>query len=134
MQIRELFRRRDQSTDRELVGRRDDGAVAAPTQALTAEQKDRYALERRQMQALFAGTPDEALRYADSMVARVMRDRGFATEPESYRSAHEICMRSDNGKASEAEIASALAQMDALLDELLEGAEAEPATTEMTAR
>jgi hypothetical protein len=81
---------------------------------LTPAQRDRYASDWMEVQAACVDAPDAAVRDADRLVESVMRDRGYPVEDfdtqsdlvaadhptiaQNYRAAHEIRMRTDQGR------------------------------------
>ena len=81
---------------------------------LSPEQRDRYASDWMEVQAAFVDAPDAAVRDADRLVGSVMRDRGYPVDDfetqsdmvaadhptiaQNYRAAHEIRMRTDEGR------------------------------------
>ena len=105
---------------------------------LGATARDRYAERWRATQAQFVDQPASALSDADTLVAEVMRERGYPVEDfeqqaadvsvdhpevvEHYRKAHAIHTGS---RASTEELREAMLHYRALFAELLEGPERE---------
>ena len=106
---------------------------------LGAAARDRYAERWRATQAQFVDQPASALGDADTLVAEVMRERGYPVEDfeqqaadvsvdhptvvEHYRKAHAIQTRS---RASTEDLRQALVHFRALFTELLGPDEHEP--------
>jgi hypothetical protein len=81
---------------------------------LSPTQRDRYASDWMEVQAAFVDAPDSAVRDADRLVGAVMRDRGYPVDDfdtqsdmiaadhptiaQNYRAAHDIRMRTDEGR------------------------------------
>jgi len=111
---------------------------------LGAAARDRYAERWRATQAQFVDQPASALGDADTLVAEVMRDRGYPVEDfeqraadvsvdhptvvEHYRKAHAIHTRS---RASTEDLREAMLHYRALFDELLEPPQRERETQEV---
>jgi hypothetical protein len=111
---------------------------------LGATARDRYAERWRATQAQFVDQPASALKDADTLVAEVMRERGYPVEDfeqqaadvsvdhpevvEHYRKAHAIQTRS---RASTEDLREAMLHYRALFAELLEGPERERETQEV---
>lgn len=104
---------------------------------LPAEARERYARQWETVQTQFVDSPPAAIEAADSLVTRVMADRGYPTDRfdqqaadvsvdhpavvENYRKAHDISLRSDRGEATTEELRQAMRHYRSLFDELLEG-------------
>jgi hypothetical protein len=104
--------------------------------SLTADERGRYVTQWRQVQARFVDDPRQAVTEADALVNRLMGDRGYpmgefeqrATDlsvsyprvVESYRAAHEIALRHQQGLAGTEDMRQALIYYRSLFDELLE--------------
>jgi hypothetical protein len=102
--------------------------------ALGPAEQARYSDEWQRIQARFVDHPADAIREADALVAAVMRDRGYPVDDfvtragdlsvnypdltESYRSAHTIFLRSDDGADTE-ELRQALVHYRDVFAELL---------------
>jgi hypothetical protein len=103
---------------------------------LAPEQRDRYVAEWRATQEQFIDDPKGAVRDADGLVQRVMRDRGFPVDDfeqraadisvvhpelvEKYRTAHGIARASERGEASTEDMRHSVRHYRALFVELLE--------------
>ena len=112
---------------------------------LGATARDRYAERWRATQAQFVDQPASALKDADTLVAEVMRDRGYPVEDfeqqaadvsvdhptvvEHYRKAHAIHTRS---RASTEDLREAMLHYRALFAELLEPPQRDRETQEVT--
>jgi len=126
--------------ERELAGRfeRRRGLDIRP---LGAEQREVYAREWDEVQARFVDMPVDAMRDADSLLSRVMRERGYPVSDfeqraadvsvdhpgvvDNYRRAQSISQRSAAGEASTEDLRQAMVHYRSLFNELL--AETEPA-------
>jgi hypothetical protein len=96
----------------------------------------RYAEEWRAVQARFVDDPSAAVVQADTLVTRVMRERGYPMDDfdqraadvsvdhpdvvDDYRSAHDISTRSADGRAETEDLRQAMVHYRALFDRLLE--------------
>jgi hypothetical protein len=104
----------------------------------------RFASEWREVQERFVDQPSQAVAAADTLVTRVMHDRGYPTEQfeaqadvvsvdhphvvENYRFGHAIWQRSQTEETSTEDLREALLRYRSLFDELLR-----PDTTETAA-
>jgi hypothetical protein len=102
---------------------------------LSEESRHRYLNEWQAVQTQFVDTPAESVIAADSLVTRVMRERGYpmgdfeqraadvsVDHPgvvEQYRAAHTISRRTGLGESSTEEQRQALVHYRSLFDELL---------------
>jgi len=102
---------------------------------LPEDQRARYAEDWRGVQARFVDAPADAVREADTLVAAVMRERGYPVADfeqraadvsvdhpgvvDNYRRAHDISQRSAAGRASTEDLRQAMVHYRALFDELL---------------
>jgi hypothetical protein len=96
----------------------------------------RYAEEWRAVQARFVDDPPGAVAQADTLVTRVMHERGYPMDDfdqraadvsvdhpdvvDDYRSAHDISTRSSNGQAETEDLRQAMVHYRALFEQLLE--------------
>ena len=124
------------AAERELT-RREERVRTFNLQELPPGARERYAEEWRQVQSQFVDQPIAALRRADSLIANVMRDRGYppvnfeqrtadlsphhARVLDDYRTANEISVR--NNDADTEELRQAMVHYRALFDDLVESAE-----------
>jgi hypothetical protein len=123
--------------ERDLVERekrRDD----LDLRELSDAERSRYREQWDVIQATFVDRPHSAVRDADILVARVMRDRGYPVDDfeqqadlisvdhpdivSNYRTAHDISVRNEHGDVTTEDERSAMIHYRALFDELL-GAE-----------
>jgi hypothetical protein len=102
---------------------------------LSDQARGRYATQWNETQARFVDNPDSAIREADSLVQRVMRDRGYPAEKFSqreadlsvnypdlvsnYREAHQIALKNQSGEAETEEQRTAVLRYRSLFEELL---------------
>jgi hypothetical protein len=150
-------RKQQQKSVKGRFGREYERTVAktgSPRQAvseLRAREKRRQQLDIRPLepraaqrftqsweeaQTRFVDYPGEAIRQADSLVAEVMRERGYPVEDfeqraadisvdhasvlDNYRAAHATARANDEGKATTEELRRAMVHYRALFQELLE--------------
>ncbi|WP_284581422.1 hypothetical protein [Streptomyces sp. 2P-4] len=122
------------SAEQELRGRerRHD---SLEIRELPPEAREQYARDWGRIQERFVDQPQTAVADADSLVTRVMRDRGYPTDGyrqqlqdlsvehgrtlEHYRSAHDVHIRGGAGNATTEELRGAMVHYRALFDELL---------------
>jgi hypothetical protein len=104
---------------------------------LGAAQRDGYEQEWRRVQAAFVDQPDQALAKADSLVTRVMADRGYPMDnfdeqtnlvsvdyPQvvaHYRDGHRIYIASQSGEVGTEQMRQAFVAYRSLFHELVEG-------------
>ena len=102
---------------------------------LSEAERSRYREQWDVIQATFVDRPHSAVRDADILVARVMRDRGYPVDdfeqqadlvsvdhPEivsNYRTAHDISVRNETNGVTTEEEREAIIHYRALFDELL---------------
>jgi hypothetical protein len=103
---------------------------------LEPEVRDRYVEEWEATQARFVDDPKGAVKTADTLVQRVMNDRGYPVDDfeqraadisvehrevvEKYRTAHGIAQASERGEASTEDLRHSVRHYRALFVELLE--------------
>jgi hypothetical protein len=103
---------------------------------LTPEARDRYVASWRDVQARFVDDPPGALSDVDSLVERVMRDRGYPIDEfddraadisvdhpevvENYRAGHAVYLANERGDATTEDLRQAVIHYRALFEELLE--------------
>lgn len=98
--------------------------------------RERYVVAWQATQTRFVDDPTSATREADTLVAMVMRDRGYPVEDfeqgaddvsvdhpnvaENYRAAHALALANDQGLASTEELRQAFVHYGSLFAELLD--------------
>jgi FtsZ-interacting cell division protein ZipA len=103
---------------------------------LDPEVRDRYLEEWEATQGRFVDDPTGAVKEADTLVQRVMRERGYPVDDfdqraadisvehpelvEKYRTAHGIAQSSERGEASTEDLRHSVRHYRALFVELLE--------------
>lgn len=108
-----------------------------PIRPLSAEVRDRYRAEWQRVQERFVDAPEAAVAEADTLLTRVMTERGYPTDDFEqqaadlsvehaatvgrYRAAHDIRGRADAGSASTEDLRQAMVHYRALVAELLGG-------------
>jgi cytoskeletal protein RodZ len=104
--------------------------------ALEPAARDRYVEAWRATQARFVDDPAAATREADTLVAQVMRDRGYPVDDfeqraadvsvdhpqvaENYRAAHAIYQANEQGLASTDDLRQAFVHYQSLFAQLLD--------------
>ncbi|WP_330461532.1 hypothetical protein OIB37_34485 [Streptomyces sp. NBC_00820] len=102
---------------------------------LSKEERERYAAEWKGTQERFVDEPSRSVDDADGLVTRLMKDRGYPTAGfeqqlkdlsvehartlEHYRDAHDVRLRSEDGRATTEELRGAMVHYRALFNELL---------------
>ncbi|MDX3095564.1 hypothetical protein PV703_04530 [Streptomyces sp. ME01-24h] len=102
---------------------------------LPSGARDRYAREWTSVQEEFVDRPEDAVHDADSLVASLMRERGYPTEDfdqqvkdlsvehgrtlDHYRAAHQVNDLSTRHEATTEQLRGAMVHYRALFDELL---------------
>lgn len=113
-----------------------------PSRALSAVDREAYAMEWVAVQRRFVGDPSAAVRTADRLVGRMMIDRGYpmtdfeqraadisVSSPavvQNYRAGHDIVIRHGDGQATTEDLRQAMIHYRLLFDELLEPAKVKP--------
>ncbi|WP_431951115.1 hypothetical protein [Actinacidiphila sp. bgisy167] len=124
--------RKDAEQDLAARAKRHDALDIKP---LPSGVRDRYAREWNSVQEEFVDRPEDAVHDADSLVASLMRERGYPTEDfdqqvkdlsvehgqtlEHYRAAHEVNDLSTRHEATTEQLRGAMVHYRALFDELL---------------
>jgi uncharacterized protein with von Willebrand factor type A (vWA) domain len=114
-------------------------------QPLSPEEKERFAHEWRQIQAMFVDRPGEAIQDANRLVEEVMAAKGYPVEdyekriedlsvdyPElisNYRRVHKVVVNGGQDRLSTEELRQAMVHCRALFEELL-GTEVKPSKVE----
>ena len=123
--------------------RRQERVDALKIRDLPAADRDRYASEWRQVQALFVDEPRSAIDDADELIGRVMEDRGYPVADfeqrvadvsvdhpdvvEHYRAAHAIAARRAELDTSTEDLRQAMVHYRALFEDLLGPTDGRPA-------
>jgi len=110
-----------------------------PIRPLRPDERENYATRWRACQARFVDDPGGAVLEADTLVAEVMRARGYPVgdferqaadvsvdHPRvvaNYRTAHEIAIRQQGGRAGTEDLRNAVIHYRALFDDLLDAKE-----------
>lgn len=122
------------ATDRELR-RREARVREMELTELPNSRKFRYVAQWRAVQGAFVDEPRGAVEQADSLVASVMRDRGYTSDSfderiedlspdhpqviEPYREAHDIAKRARTGGTTTEELRRAIIDYRTTFDELV---------------
>ncbi|MET9319283.1 hypothetical protein ABZX75_03650 [Streptomyces sp. NPDC003038] len=122
------------AAERELRAREERHA-GLEIKELPTERRRQYADEWSEVQERFVDRPEGAVAQADELVARLMRERGYPTDGyetqlrdlsvehgdtlKHYRAAHDVNVRSSEGKATTEELRGAMVHYRALFEELL---------------
>ena len=115
--------------------KRKERVQALEIRSLSDQDRQGYATEWRQIQALFVDEPKAAIDDADDLIGRVMEARGYpvaefeqrvedvsvdhATVVEHYRAAHAIAERRDAVTTDTEDLRQALVHYRALFEDLL---------------
>ena len=102
---------------------------------LDEAERKRFGERWTEVQARFVDDPPRALAFADSLLAEVMKARGYPVSDfdqragdisvdhpgvvEHYRAGHDIAMRHEHGKAGTEELRQAMIHYRALFDNLV---------------
>ncbi len=105
-------------------------------QPLGPEVRNRFAAEWREVQARFVDEPKMAVWRADALVHRALKERGYPMADfeeqaahisvqypdvvQNYRSAHEIALREQQGRATTEELRRAMQHYRNLFEHVLE--------------
>lgn len=120
--------------EKELAGRQQR-VRDLHIQPLAPGARDRYSEEWRGVQATFVDEPGAAVRSADGLVTKVMRDRGYPVDDaaqrvddlsvehadvvNNYRNARAISQRNDQGQATTEDLRKAMVSYRSLFAALL---------------
>jgi hypothetical protein len=116
--------------------RRENRRADLDIRPLSAQQQQRYLMQWREIQTEFVDTPDRSVASAETLVNRVMQERGYPVEadfenqaelisvdhPElvnNYRQAHQVYLRSLSDSADTEELRNSLVYYRSLFNELL---------------
>lgn len=124
------------------LAEREKRVEAFPLRALSAVDREAYAMEWAAVQRRFVDDPSAAVGTADRLVGRAMIDRGYPMTDfeqraadisvsypavvQNYRAAHEIVVRHGDGKATTEDLRQAMVHYRSLFDELLQPGKVEP--------
>jgi hypothetical protein len=125
----------DRRTAEGELRKRQERVQALEIRPLEGEDRERYATEWRQVQALFVDEPKAAIDDADDLIGRVMKARGYpvadfeqrvadisvdhAAVVEHYRAAHAIAERRDEVDTDTEALRQAMVHYRALFEDLL---------------
>lgn len=123
------------NAEAELV-KRQERVEHLEIKPLTAEQRELFGTEWRDVQEMFVDNPGGAVNKADSLIAEVMRARGYpvanfeqraadlsvrhAAFVKNYRSARDIAERHRSGAATTEELRRAMVDYREMFEDLLE--------------
>lgn len=130
--VEETGKRRQ--AERDLAARRDEHAKLE-LRDLTPAARERYAAEWTDVQARFVDEPVVALTLADSLVTRLMGERGYPTDDfetrerllsvehnrvlDGYRSAHQVELSSRSNEATTETIRRAMLDFRQVFENLM---------------
>jgi hypothetical protein len=136
----------DRRAAEDELGNRRERVEALEIRPLASQDRQRYATEWRQVQALFVDEPKAAIDDADDLIGRVLKARGYpvadfdqrvadisvdhAAVVEHYRAAHAIAERRDEADTDTEALRQAMVHYRALFEDLLgptDGQSAKPA-------
>src|SRR4051794_32424659 len=125
----------DRRAAEDELRKRRERVEALEIRPLPSEDRQRYATEWRQVQALFVDEPKAAIDDADDLIGRVLKARGYpvadfdqrvadisvdhAAVVEHYRAAHAIAERRDQADTDTEALRQAMVHYRALFDDLL---------------
>ncbi|HEY8340100.1 MAG TPA: hypothetical protein VIK95_09540 [Egibacteraceae bacterium] len=125
----------DRSAAEEHLERRVEQREQLDIRPLESGARQRYAEAWRETQKRFVDAPGDAVREADTLVTRVMRDRGYPVDDferrvddisvdhpgvvNDYRTAHRVAVAHDRGEAGTEDLRQALVSYRSLFDQLL---------------
>jgi hypothetical protein len=126
----------DRARAEKALERRAERTQSYHIRPLAKDEQQRFADEWRQTQARFVDDPPLAIREADRLVCEVMRTRGYPMADferraedlsvdhsdvvRTYRTAHEIALMEQDGRANTEDLRRAIVSYRELFDELLE--------------
>jgi hypothetical protein len=126
----------DRARAEKALERRAERIETYHIRSLSKEEQQRFSEEWRHTQARFVDDPPLAIREADHLVCEVMRMRGYpmaefdrraedlsVDHPDvirTYRTAHEIALSEQEGRATTEDLRRAMVYYRELFDELLE--------------
>ena len=121
---------------------REERVAKLDIRPLTAEERDGFSREWRDVKALFVNSPVEAVHHADRLLTNVMKARGYPMADfdrryedltvdhgevaRHYREGHEITVRHQQGQASTEDLRQAMIHFEALFDDLVNEVSGEP--------
>ena len=116
------------------LAEREQRAEKFPIRALSAVDREAYAMEWVSVQRRFIANPSAAVGTADRLVGRMMIDRGYPMTDfeqraadisvsypavvQNYRTGHDIVIRHGDGKATTEDLRRAMIHFRSLFDEL----------------
>lgn len=117
-----------------VLGQRQQRVAKFQVRPLTREERDRYVVEWKNVQARFVDDPRAAVAWADWLVRQTMGTRGYpvsdfetqaadlsvdhAAVLGEYRVAHEIAVRSEHGQATTEDLRLAMQHYRTLFEEI----------------
>jgi hypothetical protein len=126
----------EQRTAESALAEREKRVEALDIRSLSAADRERFTEEWRSIQAQFVDDPAAATANADRIIHEVMQARGYPVGDfeqraadisvehprvvSSYRSAHSVALRADQGQATTEELRTALVEYRTLFEDLLE--------------
>ena len=122
--------------ERELA-KREERREKLEIKPLPQESRARYVEEWKSVQAEFVDEPGRAVARADTLIQKVMDERGYPVEKfdqraadisvdhpkvvENYREGHRLATRGDGGGGETEDLRQAMRHYRALFEELVEG-------------
>ena len=126
----------DRTTAEDDLERREQRRRQLDIRPLEPAARQRYADEWRETQKRFVDSPSDAIRGADQLVNRVMRDRGYPVDDfeqraqdvsvdhpgvvQDYRAANRVAAANERGEAGTEDLRQALVHYRSLFDRLLD--------------
>jgi hypothetical protein len=126
----------DQSKAETELAKREKRVEKLNIRPLDRIEREDFVRRWRDVQARFVEDPPRAVAFADALLGEVMKTRGYPVQDfeqrvgdisvdhpkvvEHYRTAHDIAVRHERGKADTEELRQALIHYRALFDDLVE--------------
>ena len=114
---------------------REERVAKLDIRPLTAEERDGFSREWRDVKAVFVNSPVEAVHHADRLLTNIMKTRGYpmadfdrryedltvdhSEVARHYREGHELVLRHGRGQGSTEDLRQAMIHFEALFDDLV---------------
>ena len=114
---------------------REERVAKLDIRPLTAEERDGFSREWRDVKAVFVNSPVEAVHHADRLLTNIMKTRGYPMADfdrryedltvdhgevaRHYREGHELVLRHGRGQGSTEDLRQAMIHFEALFDDLV---------------
>lgn len=114
---------------------REERVAKLDIRPLTAEERNGFSREWRDVKAVFVNSPVEAVHHADRLLTNIMKTRGYPMADfdrryedltvdhgevaRHYREGHELVLRHGRGQGSTEDLRQAMIHFEALFDDLV---------------